>query len=346
MRFWNTWSWWLIRLLCLAGLTYLTVQGQVTELWPSWVDVDQMTYHTDVLAGKAGNPWQYRVLSVYLAEGAMRLARLLGAAQPAAAVFLSLRILQTVAIYLVARRYYRRLGLSEPAAWLAMGCLAWNTVLGYYNSDMQFSTYFDVLFYLLAGLILVDGRHLWTIVPLVAAAALNRETSGLIPLMVIASALVAGRWPGVLSSDAMGGSPPIRRRQGLWVGIISLGVYTVIFVALRRVFPPQPMLAFGRGEPFALLLLNVARQITYVKLLGVMGIIPLIGLSAYRTWPGPLRVFFWSLVPAWFAVHLVTAVCAEARLFLVPQALVFLPAAFLAIGAARGATTTNGETVP
>ncbi len=235
--------------------------------------------------------------------------------------------MQNLGIFLVAWRYYRTLGVSEPAAWLGVGCLGWAMALGYYNSDMQFSTYFDVLFYLLAGLILASGRRPWLILPLMIVAALNRETSGLIPVMAAAAAL---RWA------------PAMRWRGLTIAAASLCVYCVVFFALRWWFPLQRILGIGAGPgSLDMVLLNVGRTITYVKVLGVVGIMPLIALWGWRTWPPVLQAFFWAVVPAWFVVHVAAAILAESRLLLVPQALVFIPGALLAIGRA-----TAGAVVP
>lgn len=41
------------------------------------------------------------------------------------------------------------------------------------------------------------------------------------------------------------------------------------------------------------------------------------------------RVEFWVVVPIWFTIHALGAVMAEIRLFLVPQAMVFIPGALL-----------------
>ena len=54
------------------------------------------------------------------------------------------------------------------------------------GSDIQFNTFFDVTFYLLAGLCILQKRFVW-IVPITLLAALNRETSGLIPFLLMFS---------------------------------------------------------------------------------------------------------------------------------------------------------------
>lgn len=85
-------------------------------------------------------------------------------------------------------------------------------------------------------------------------------------------------------------------------------------------------------------------MITYVRVLGVLGIVPPVALYGWRSWPPVLQMFFWAVVPIWFTVHLAAAILAESRLLLVPQALVFLPGALLTI--ADGAAGRDVPTAP
>ena len=55
-----------------------------------------------------------------------------------------------------------------------------------------------------------------------------------------------------------------------------------------------------------------------------------------------LRVGLWTIVPLWLVVHSLAAVLAEARLLLVPQALVFIPGALFALGATPPQPTASG----
>ena len=61
-------------------------------------------------------------------------------------------------------------------------------------------------------------------------------------------------------------------------------------------------------------------------------VISSVALCSYRHWPLQLRVSFWTIVPLWLVVHSLAAVLAEARLLLLPQALVFIPGALFALG--------------
>jgi hypothetical protein len=52
---------------------------------------------------------------------------------------------------------------------------------------------------------------------------------------------------------------------------------------------------------------------------------PFLGLIAFRQSPLVLKRFAIALVPVWILVHFLGSVVSEARLFLVPQILVFIP---------------------
>src|SRR6266851_1069865 len=141
-----------LSVVLLAGTTVL---WQEQHLGLHYVEGEQWTRHQTVLDGSAPNPWRYRVLAEWMAEGFVRVARMLHTPRPIATGFLGLHLVQNALI---------------------------------------FNTYFDVAFYLLATVLLLDGR-----VPLfllvVVAASLNRETSGFIPLLPLADWIAHPRTP-------------------------------------------------------------------------------------------------------------------------------------------------------
>jgi hypothetical protein len=172
--------------------------------------------------------------------------------------------------------------------------------------------------YLAAGLIILTRRYAW-IIPLVCVAALNRETSGLIPFLVFAEEL------------ALRARAP-RHRELLLMGGIALAVYVAIFACLRWAFPPQDLItAYGNPPGLATLRFNLLRPQTWIQLFGTLGVLPFLAMASLRQWPAALRGFFWIVVPVWFLIHPFTSIMAESRLFLVPMALVFVPGALFAI---------------
>lgn len=267
-------------------------------------------YHA-VLDGNAGDPWQYRVLAPYTIRGMYALYAKTSTPHRISVLFILFRVVQDSVILLLSVVYYRKLGLSLPHALIGMLLLAWGMSYSHYDSDLQFSLFFDVIFYLLAALCILHKKF-WWIVPITLFAALNRETSGLIPVLLLCSALFG----------ETAGSP----RTAVFASAVAFVVYAAVFVGLRLAYGGQePVFPHGHHPGFDLLRYNVFRLATWEQLVATVSVIPLVALMGYREWPRRIRVFFWVIVPTWGLVHLFCAVMAESRLFLVPQALVFIP---------------------
>jgi hypothetical protein len=304
-------------LLCVVAFSTLTVYLQVTALDKSFMyyleQGLQIQRHTDVLQGTAPNPWQYRILADYLVEGVIQLFRNLDVSHPLASAFIAFRFVQNLLIFGLAYLYYRRLNIPAAHALLGLSVLAWGMTYANYDSDLQFNTYFDIIFYLLAGLIVLAKKPLW-LIPLMVFAALNRETSGLIPFLALALVLPWGQ--------------ATEKRKVLLPAAISLAIFAVVFVSLRLIYPHQTLsVPHGQHMGLELLRYNLFRAITWIQLFATLGIIPVLALLAYKKWPQPLTVFFWVVVPLWLLIHPITSVMAESRVFLVPQVLIFIPGA-------------------
>jgi len=291
--------------------SYILVRGL------GYLDTYQLERHINIIEGKAGNPWQYRVLSAYIVEGLIKLLQALGVPSPHVLVFIGLRYIQDSTIFFVAYLYYQKSGISFYSSMIGIMILAWSMSYSHYDSDLQFNTFFDVIFYLLAGLSIISQKPLF-IPPITFFAALNRETSGFIPFMCIFAALFV--------------YPKKLRARSVIIGIISVFIYTLTFFSLRIAYGEQFLITFYGNYPgLPILRYNVFRAITWWQLLATLGVIPFISLLGYSKWNAYLRVFFWVVVPIWFVIHLVAAVMAETRLFLVPQALVFIPGSLILI---------------
>jgi hypothetical protein len=180
----------------------------------------------------------------------------------------------------------------------------------FYDSDLSFNTYFDMLAYLLAGLLLFSRRY-WATVPVTLLAALNRETSGLIPLMIAAAILH---------------EHPRRGFRPLLPAATAASVFALVFFGVRLLYPGRPLYV-PYDNPLGLLLMqyNVTRAFTWQQLMGTLGLVPIFAALALPGGPRLWRLWFLLIVPIWFAVHAFGGVMAETRLFLTPQALVFIP---------------------
>ncbi|HET9328174.1 MAG TPA: hypothetical protein VFQ05_15510 [Candidatus Eisenbacteria bacterium] len=302
-------------------LSVFTVYLHLKELGRAYVLEYQVPRHLAMLAGTAGNPWQYRVFSAWVVEGFHQALATVGIHDPLIAAFIAVRVLAETAMFIVAWRYWRSLDLSSAASFMGLALLGWSVSYSNFGSDLQFNTYFDVLFYLVAGWLVVRGRLGW-LLPLTAVAALNRETSGFIPLLALAT------WPGA-TREARG--------HALRMAAAGILIYAVMFIGLRLSYGKQELIVpYGHEPGLDLFMYNLTRARTWVQLVGTFSILPFMALAARSRWPAWLRSFFWMLVPAWLLVHWFGAVMSETRLLLVPLALAILPAAlFLLPGEVR-----------
>ena len=302
---------WIGGLLAVA-LAALTVALQLTNLpgGLEFLDGGQWALHSDVLHGRAPDPWQYRLFAEYAAEALVRLAGSIGVQSPIGAGFIFLRLIQNTAILICSLALYRRMGSPPTLALLGMLVLAASMANAFYDSDLSFNTYFDVLAYLLAGLLLLARRY-WATVPLTLLAALNRETSGLIPLMVAAA---------ILQDDPRGG---FRR---LLPAATAASVFALVFLGVRLLYPGHPLyVPYDNPLGLRLMQYNLTRSFTLQQLMGTLGMTPIFAALALPGGPRLWRLWFLVIIPIWFAVHAFGGVMAETRLFLTPQALVFIP---------------------
>ena len=302
--------------VCFA-LSVLTVYLQVERLGWTYVDAGrQPRLHARVLDGRAGDPRQYRVLFAFVNEAGVRSLRAVGAPHPYGSTFIGVRLVQNALIFLAANAFYRRLGVSPATALGGLALIAWSMSQALYDSSLQFSTYGEVIFFLVAALLLVQKR--FAPFPLLAAvAALNRETSGFIPVLLLAAAFALG-WPRDTRAKAM------------VAGLGALACYIAVVWAVRISCPPQQLiLPYGHHLGMDLFWYNLLRWKTWEYLFRTMTVLPVLCALGYRTWPPLLRVFLWAIVPLWFVFHFFAAIVAETRLFLVPVVVVLIPGSLL-----------------
>ncbi len=299
-------------LISAIVLSIAVTYAQVNYLGLHFLRVQQEKVHLQMLQGTAGNPWQYRILADVIIEPIIKLSKSMGIPQPESFSFIAFRFVQCLLILIAAGVYYRKLGLQTYENLIGLSVLAWSMSYSLYNSDLSFNVYFDVAFYLVAGILIIEKKLIWLVL-LMIPAAFNRETSALIPFML----LFAMRF------DA---SEKGRLKPAVIAASLGLVIFAIIFAGLRLYYGKQPFLtADGYFPGIGLLLLNFRRWVTWEQIAITLGIIPILAMFAYQKWPQVLRTFFWVVVPIWIAVHFAGALVAETRLFLVPQALDLYP---------------------
>jgi hypothetical protein len=308
----------IVLLISSVLLSIATVYAQVDDVGLRFIRIQQDKVHQQMMGGVAGNPWQYRILADWMISILISVCYRLGFDSPEVTAFIVFRFIQCLLILGAAGVYYRKLGLSLYSNLLGLSILTWSMSFSLYNSDLSFNNFFDVAFYVIGAVLVMSEQFVW-IIPLMILAALNRETSALIPMMGVAYAYFTQG-----SKERI--KPIVLYTAGSFV------VFAVIFVGLRYYYGEQTFLtADGYHPGFGLFLLNLRRVVTWEQLLITFGILPVMALFAYGKWTRPLQIFFWTVVPIWMIVHFFSSLVAETRLLLVPQALVFIPGVLFGI---------------
>lgn len=276
----------------------------------------QLERHARFMAGDAEffNPWQYRILSGYVLESFIRLFDSIRPGLHPYAPYFALRFVQNMLVFFAAWYFYRALGIKSWYLLLTgIMLLAFNISNSNWQADLAFNTYFDVLFYLLAGYIVLKKHPAW-IVPLTALAVLNRETSGFIPLMLL---ITAFRYRPFA----------VQQKERIWYSLAALVVFALLFAGVRWYFGIRPYEAIhGIDTPWEFFSFNVRFFNLYPQLIGTLGVVPLLAMLGFRRWPFYLQAIGLMIVPFWVVIHLFKSMAMETRLFLVPQALIFIPA--------------------
>ena len=307
-----------------AALAVVTVYASVQQVGGlDYLDSEQYLRHESVVDGAGPwslDPWAYRLLSEFGVETLVQAFRGLGWARAETEAFVTFRLMQNTAIFLLAYAYFRRLGIRRAVAALGLGLLAWAMTRASFGSDLKFDTYGDVIFFLLAALLVLRGPRAWIwIVPLTALAATNRETSAAIPLLLAGVGLRAG----------------FRTPEGRWalqLAGAALAAFAVVYLGIRGIVGARPrFVSFGLEPGLEIVAYNL-RAPSLFMLFATLNGLPVLCWYGWRSWPEELRAMALGLVPLWVAVHFVAALVEETRLFLVPAALVFVPGTLLLAG--------------
>lgn len=267
----------------------------------------QVDYHQAVLSSQAPSPYQYRVLPEWLIEGLRVFFESMGMRQPYYLVFTLVRVFQSIVTYFLLFFYYRKLGFSDGLALIGAVFATGSLFNSFLHHGYSNNSYFDVIFYLSAALLILGGTFAW-LPPLMILASLNRETSGLIPLM------------------AFSAIPKLNdRKPKTIIVLLAFLCWVLVFLFLRLLLPARELfVSYGYYPGLPLLGYNLSPG-SFPLLFRFFGFVPLLGLLVFQKWPPFLRGFFAALIPIWFLVHLFASVITETRLFFVPQFLVFVP---------------------
>ena len=276
------------------------------------------------------NPWQYRVFSTYLLQAMIFLFDQLNELLPLHNILgkmhqyiplIMIRFLQNVFILWIALIYYRSSGIQSffllITGLIFLGLTASNAN---FASDLSVNTFFDVLFYLLAGNIIISHWSNRWLVPLTFIAALNRETSAFIPLMLIIYHLDTNN-KSINQAKAV-----------LTIASLCIIIFLIVYISTRLIFGVPGYHGINNlSSPTDFFVFNISFGSLYPELFGTLLILPLLVLLYFKKLSVFHQKLFLLIVPVWFLIHFFQSQAMETRLFLVPHALIFIPAFLLLI---------------
>jgi len=305
--------------LLASAVTVISQFYYLTKTYgDDYIQKSDYASHRLIVNGSARAPYRYRILTDYVLAGVIHLAP---GQMPEKYVTVSFifRIFQNFFIFLAAYGFFRTLHFSRARSYLGLVLLAYGMCFAFYGTGLSFYIYTELLFFLVA-IILINRGHDWLILPLTILGALNREESVFIPIM-----LLLVRWSEERCKVTWANFFKIRYIQ---IFLASMLAYFLVYFGLRYVLGPAAYVGSRYGAIYPglnLLLLNILNQKTWIGLLQMYNL-TLLALLFIKKWPKRLMVWLFGMVLPWFGAQFMFASTAETRLFLVPLALVFIPA--------------------
>jgi hypothetical protein len=192
-------------------------------------------------------------------------------------------------------------------------------------ADLSFNTYMDIIFYLVAANIIVYKKNSSILIPITLLAAFNRETAILIPALYFISQTDFENFK--LSKMNMKDIHFPSKKTWLYTVLLYI-LFISIFIGLRMYFGYKPQQVWKAAAGWPMLKLNLFSAVgikAFMELIGTFAVIPLIILYKFKSFPHILRKWFLFIVPVWFAVHYVSVVAYQTRLFMVPFIMIMMP---------------------
>src|SRR5579864_580321 len=235
---------------------------------------------TNVVNGTGGDLSQYRILSAYLALG---IQHLVGESTPP---FQAIRFVQMALISGLAYAYYGRLSL-RPFTRIVGICLLGGLIslsMGVIGpSTFSLDRFDDTIFYLVAAILVLEGRQ-WWIPPLMILAVANRETSVFIPTLILARY----GW---------------RSRQALVTAFTAWVIAAVVYFGIHTYYGPRPRVEESYwGTAMVLRSLGMPGQTAFF--FAAINLLPALAVLGIKDVDPFLRRLFWMVVPLWFVIHI------------------------------------------
>ncbi len=272
------------------------------------------------------NPWQYRILCPLIIEGLMfvynktidkiypveekinfsiesntgtnqgtdefvKLMAIPGAMKYFI-IFIFFRFIENLFIFYLAWRLWFSFVKNKWLVFFGINFLALALGNAVTAADLSFNTYFDIILYLLtANLIVYNKNPLW-LIPITILAAFNRETGILIPALYFISNTGFTNFSFKRFNIRDISFP----KKGTWFFTILLYVLFIsIFISLRMYYGYQEQQVWKAKAGLPMLKLNLMSASgikAYMELIGTFGIIPLIILYKFKSFPYLLKKWF------------------------------------------------------
>jgi hypothetical protein len=305
-----------VLILAVVVLGIATAIVHVDTRRATFCETNQPFYHFPVIEGKAGTPNQYRVLVPWIMQWFLERWYGRGTRVWSMDLAIGTRVVQQIIMFAVLALYLLAWKLKPEMVLGGMGFIASSMMNGVRYADLSYSTYTDIALYLVVALLILKRRYLWTL-PVIVLGALNRETSGLMPV------LVGSAW---FFDKGL-------RREVILSALVGILLWGGIQLYLHKIFGFQAQNPGYNGMVFPNLWVhNLTHVLGWAIMLLTMGMLPFWAFARWKFLPEKLKIMTLALVPAWTVPHLLGGNFVEARIFLVPLLVCFLPAFLLVFG--------------
>jgi hypothetical protein len=304
-------NWRIVYLVIIISLTFVSIYTQCWVLGERYLRETQLERHLEIMNNQASNPWQYRIFSEGVSSLFLRAGRLVGF--PSSVIpFIFYRVLQNMAIFGLAIMFYRRLKLTRTETILGLVMISWGMSYAFYNSDLHFNTYSDIIFYLIAVLLILQHKDWW--IPVVTFfAALNRETSALIPFVLLVCRI------------RFEDKKPKLKKADVFIIAISVFLFVAVFVGLRFLLGWRSYTAAWPVPGVGRFCSNLKNGLSWQNALLTVNVLPLCCAFTFKKWPIILKRIFIAIVPIWLATNFYIIYTEETRFLLIPLIIGFVP---------------------
>lgn len=331
--------------VCALLLSLLTVFVQVKHLGLSWHETEYRAQLERIASGNVTSPDAQCPLSAWLARGLIDLFERAGVPRGGGLALIAIRLGQNLALFLLALALYRRLGIHPYLGLLGLSAVAWGMTQSHDSAGLALDIYTEAILYLFAAWVVI-ARNPWWVVPITVIAAINRETSVLIPAVLLGdwpslhavdsrgTGRSAGILPAISSSSAPSNCGHPARAPVKWLILVFCGAL-VSWVLSRGLVSVVQGFSGASSEGYWALswaCLNSCQRLDFwTSLVGIFGIVPVIALLGWRAWPPVLKIWFWVFGPVWVLVNIILDPIGTHHAWILPQLLVFVPALLLFI---------------